>query len=434
MLECCVFFFPLFRRKQLLFERSKMKQCSLFHFFSPNPGSVAAVTPALKKPAIAAAEAPSAPPPPQSTGSPTLTVASQPQRSVALRRADAVPIVVAKPPSIVAETDRRSIAAPEGKIADEAVEVNVPSKALSAYERKRNARIARNKVVLANLGLESTKAEMEQERAPKRRRVKTQPPRAKARDAPPPQRRQPSRRSSRVRGIAAAASASSSASLAPDPVTESESEPEPESFDDSDVLRYLASAPVAVSCSAAARAAPAPGATRRFVTPHADDVPHVEFAAESMKKIYSLHWWSPRSASASAAPARGTLLCAAGEKGLVDVFGLDRDEPLASWKAHKGWIATARFVGAESGDAAEGELLADCIYTHAHLLTLTADISCESFSQLNFDDLLPLISLWSRDLQPRRSSPSDGGERQEADAVGPRQGEFKNSVFQLSFI
>jgi hypothetical protein len=263
-------------------------------------------------------------------------------------------IDAAESPPIVAETRHAFVPAPEGKIADEAGGVKGPSKALSAYERKRNARIARNKMVLANLGLESTKAEMEQERAPKRRRVRTKPPRAKARDAPPPQRRQPSRRSSRVRGIAAAASASSGG---PDPVSESESEPEPEpeSFDDSDVLRYLASAPAAASCVAAC-AAPAPGATRRFVAPHAADVPHVEFTAESMKKIYSLHWWSPPSASTSAAPARGTLLCAAGEKGLVDVFGLDRDEPLASWKAHKGWIATARFVGADSG-AAEGPRL-----------------------------------------------------------------------------
>ena len=225
---------PLGNASAPQFEIHHMRQSSLFAFF---PKPVAAMTPAPKKPTIAATVAAPAPPPPLSAAARSIAVARATatkgdsaisslllQSVAAPRRADAVLIDAAESPPIVAETRHAFVPAPEGKIADEAGGVKGPSKALSAYERKRNARIARNKMVLANLGLESTKAEMEQERAPKRRRVRTKPPRAKARDAPPPQRRQPSRRSSRVRGIAAAASASSGG---PDPVSESESEPEP---------------------------------------------------------------------------------------------------------------------------------------------------------------------------------------------------------------
>ena len=63
-----------------------------------------------------------------------------------------------------------------------------------------------------------------------------------------------------------------------------------------------------------------------------------------------------RKCSGHGAPPPGSLLVAAGEKGLVDVFGLDGGSaPLASWKAHKGWIASARFV--ESGGSTTPRLL-----------------------------------------------------------------------------
>jgi len=384
-----------------------MKQGSLYSFFSrPAPAKKASAVPPPKpvaalarRPLVALGIQSLAAAPPASARTKPLAVAATPSSSATT--APATLKASSSIDSLSVSAAASAHVAHEGKVEDEAeppappvaaaaceaprqpptpAAPKQPTAGLSSYERKRNARIARNRLVLANLGLEASKAEME-----RRAQHKKPKPKAKKRRAAPKKRAAPAvpaRRSLRARGISANGASivkpSSSAATAYGADVESEPEPEPEVFDDSDVLRYLcdgAADAVGDSSTAAAAAAllPAPGATRRFVEPRAADVPHGEFeCAHGLRRIYSLHWWSSApsaaaagagagaAASASAAatvrPPPGSLLVAAGEKGLVDVFGLDGGSaPLASWKAHKGWIASARFV--ESGGSTTPRLL-----------------------------------------------------------------------------
>ena len=219
------------------------------------------------------------------------------------------------------------------------------SEQISEYEQMRLDNIKRNEALLAQLGLNGATAQLAERVERKKRPAKRKRP-AKA-IAPAA----PTRRSSRTRstgavsytdeGMMAAAAEAATRAEAAEAAAEAAEEAAAAAeidYDDSSVVRYTCDAAEDDGSGAAgsAEAEPATGGRivgfRRRATGGPDGL-----YDSDLSRTYSMQ-----------ISRDNRLLAAAGHGGRVSLFGIDshnaQEDPLLSWKAHKGWVAGVAFV------------------------------------------------------------------------------------------
>lgn len=207
---------------------------------------------------------------------------------------------------------------------------------LSEYEQVRLANIRRNEALLAQLGLHGATAQLAEKAERKRKAAK------RKRAVKPIQPTAPTRRSSRKRGAGPVAYTEEAmmAAAAEEVAAEEVAEEAELDYDDSSVVRYTCDATGSEDV-ADLSTGPATGRIVGF---------RRRAAAGELVSLYD----GELSRTYSMQMSRDNrLLAAAGHGGRVSLFGIHshtaQEDPLLSWKAHKGWVAGVAFAGAGAG-------------------------------------------------------------------------------------